>query len=103
MPEHQLTAQIDEYSPSAGRGDSVWESQPTVPFDFQRADRIPKSQLSGMHFLHEHFVRAVVSSLTVSLRSYVSGSLLRVEQLSYADFADALPSPTCMAYLAMQP
>jgi flagellar motor switch protein FliM len=103
MPKHQLSTQIDEYFPSARRGDGARESQPSVPFDFQRADRIPKSQLSGMHFLHEHFVRAVVSSLTVSLRSYVSGSLIRVEQSSYADFADSLPSPTCMAYLAMQP
>lgn len=104
MPKYQLSeGKIDGNFPSADRGDRTRESQTSVPFDFRRPDRIPKSQLSAIHFLHEHFVRAVVSSLTVFLRSYVSGSLIRVEQLSYADFADSLPSPTCMAYLAMEP
>jgi flagellar motor switch protein FliM len=44
-----------------------------------------------------------VSSLTVFLRSYVSGTLVRVEQLPFGDFADSLPSPTCVAFLTMQP
>ena len=102
MPIQLSTRKIDEVSSSAG-GDIAFESQASVPFDFRRSDRIPKSQLSEIHFLHEHFARAVVSSLTVFLRSYVSGNLIRVGELPYADFVDSLPSPTCMVYLAMQP
>jgi flagellar motor switch protein FliM len=104
MSTHQLSAQkIDEYFPSAERGSPAAERQNSVPFDFRRPDRIPKSQLSALHFLHEHFVRSVVSSLTVFLRTCVSGSLVRVEQVPYADFVDSMKSPTCLGYLAMQP
>ena len=104
MPNYQLIAQETEQSvPSADRADRAEEPQASVPFDFRRPDRIPKSQLSAIQFLHEHLVRAVVSSLTVFLRTYVSGNLSSVEQLPYADFVDALRSPTCMAYLAMPP
>jgi flagellar motor switch protein FliM len=104
MPNRQLRAQkIDEYFPPADRGGRAGESQASVPFDFRRPDRIPKSQLSAIHFLPEQFVRAVMSSLTVFLRSYVSGNLIGVEQLPYAEFVDSLPSPTCMVYMAMQP
>src|SRR5579864_5281577 len=73
------------------------------PFDFSRVDRIPASQLAVVHFLHESFVRSVASSLAAYLRSYVSGTLLGVEQLRYAEFAGGLAAPTCMAYVSMRP
>ena len=104
MPNHQLKAQeTEEFFPSADRGDRAEEFQASVPFDFRRPDRIPKSQLNAIQFLNEHLVRAVVSSLTVFLRTYVSGNLSSVEELPFAEFVDALRSPTCMAYLSTQP
>ena len=75
----------------------------TVLFDFRRPDRIPKSLLTSIQFLHEHFVRAIVSTLTVYLRSFVSGSLVGAEQFPYGEFVDSLASPTCVAYMTMQP
>ena len=74
-----------------------------APFDIRRLDRIPKSQVSSIHFLHETFVRNLSSSLTVYLRSFVSGSLISVQQLPYTDFAEALAMPTCLVYLRMDP
>ncbi len=74
-----------------------------VPFDFKRADRIAKSQLRAIHFLHETFVRNLVSSLSAYLRSYLSGNLVTVEQLPYSEFLEALPSPTCMVSLSLRP
>ena len=104
MVRRQLTQQeIDDYFQSAAKGEHGPSDQQLPPFDFRRLDRIAKSQLSALHFLHESFVRSLTSSLSVYLRSYVSGNLISVEQLQYADFADSLPSPTCMVYLTMQP
>ena len=74
-----------------------------VPFDFRRADRISKAQLRAIHFLHETFVRNLISSLSAYLRSYLSGNLVTVEQLPYAEFLEALPSPTCMVSLSLRP
>ena len=72
-------------------------------FDFRRPDRIAKSQLRAIHQLHDNFVRNLVSSLSAYLRSYVIVNLVSVEQLSYAEFLECLPSPTCIASLGLKP
>ena len=76
---------------------------PAVKFDFRRPDRIPKSQVRAIHVLHDTFVRNLVSSLSAFLRSYLTVNLVSVEQLSYAEFLDGLPSPTCIASLGLSP
>src|SRR5580704_18851682 len=76
---------------------------PAAKFDFRRPDRIPKSQVRAIHLLHDTFVRNVVSSLSAYLRSYLTVNLVSVEQLSYAEFLDGLPSPTCMVSLGLNP
>jgi flagellar motor switch protein FliM len=76
---------------------------PAARFDFRRPDRIPKSQVRAIHLLHDTFVRNLVSSLSAYLRSYLTANLVSVEQLSYAEFLDGLPSPTCMVSLGLRP
>jgi flagellar motor switch protein FliM len=76
---------------------------PAVKFDFRRPDRIPKSQVRAIHLLHDTFVRNLVSSLSAYLRSYLTVNLVSVEQLSYAEFLDGLPSPTCIVSLGLSP
>jgi flagellar motor switch protein FliM len=76
---------------------------PAVKFDFRRPDRIPKSQVRAIHLLHDTFVRNLVSSLSAYLRSYLTVNLVSVEQLSYSEFLDGLPSPTCMVSLGLSP
>src|SRR5581483_8587846 len=73
------------------------------PFDFQRADRIAKSQLRSIYFLHENFVRSITSSLSAYLRTYVVVNLVSVQQVSYGEFLDRLPSPSFMACLDLRP
>jgi flagellar motor switch protein FliM len=99
----QLTQQqIDSFFDAASNP-RAGASGGEVPFDFRRLDRIPKSQVSAIHMLHEAFVRSFSSSLTLYLRAFVSGNLISVEQLPYSDFAEALPTPTCLVYLNMDP
>jgi flagellar motor switch protein FliM len=76
---------------------------PAVKFDFRRPDRIPKSQVRAIHLLHDTFVRNLVSSLSAYLRSYLTVNLVSVEQLSYAEFLDGLPSPTCIVSMGLSP
>jgi flagellar motor switch protein FliM len=77
--------------------------EPALRFDFRRPDRIPKSQVRAIHLLHDTFVRNLVSSLSAYLRSYLAVNLVSVEQLSYAEFLDGLPSPTFMVSLGLSP
>ena len=72
-------------------------------YDFRRPDRIAKDQLRAIHLLHENFARALASSLSAYLRAYVAVNLVSVEQLSFMEFTQCLPSPTCMISLGMRP
>lgn len=86
-----------------GGSEAVQDAADVAPFDFGRLDRIPKSQLRALHMVHENFVRNLASSLSAYLRSYVALNLVSLEQISYAEFLEGLASPTCIAYLGLQP
>jgi len=74
-----------------------------VPYDFRRPDRIAKDQLRSIHLLHDNFARNLAASLSAYLRAYVIVNLVSVEQISYAEFLQCLPSPTCLVSLSMKP
>lgn len=74
-----------------------------VPYDFRRPDRISKTQVRAIHMLHDTFVRNLVSSLSAYLRAYLTINLISVEQLSYAEFLEGLPSPTCLVSVGLKP
>lgn len=72
-------------------------------YDFRRPDRIAKDQLRSIHLLHENFARSLASSLSAYLRAYAVVNLVSVEQLSFMEFTQCLPSPSCMVSLGMKP
>src|SRR4051812_27899334 len=72
-------------------------------YDFRRPDRIAKEQLRAIHLLHENFARTLASSLSAYLRAYVMVNLVSVEQLSFLEFSQCLPSPTIITSLSMKP
>ena len=78
-------------------------SKRAVTYDFRRPDRIAKDQLRAIHVLHENFARSVASSLSAYLRAYVAVNLVSVEQLSFMEFSQCLPSPTCLVCLGLHP
>jgi flagellar motor switch protein FliM len=53
--------------------------------------------------LHDSFVRLLTQSLSLTLRSFVSGNVITVEQFSFGEFSARMQSPTCIVYLSMLP
>ncbi len=84
-------------------GQEVDPSKRAQPYDFRRPDRIAKDQLRAIHLLHDNFARSLASSLSAYLRAYVAVNLVSVEQLSFLEFSQCLPSPTCIVTLGMNP
>ncbi len=78
-------------------------SRRAQPYDFRRPDRIAKDQLRAIHVLHENFARSLASSLSAYLRAYAVVNLVSVEQLSFVEFSQCLPSPSCIVSLGMKP
>jgi flagellar motor switch protein FliM len=75
----------------------------TVAYDFRRPDRIPKEQLRAIHLMHDFLARNLASSLGAYLRAYVTVSLVSVEQLSFGEFLQYLPTPTCISNISLTP
>jgi flagellar motor switch protein FliM len=101
---HQLSQQeIDAVFENLEGQKAKNTADQSVRFDFRRLDRIAKPQLRAIHLLHDTFVRNLGSSLSAYLRSYLTVNLVSVEQLSYAEFLEGLPSPTCITSLGLRP
>ena len=99
----QLTQQEIDAVFQKVKGQQDDAKRKAIAFDFRRPDRIAKSQVRAIHMLHENFVRNLGSSLSAYLRSYMTVNLISVEQLSYGEFIEALPSPTCLVSLSLRP
>ncbi len=72
-------------------------------YDFRRPDRIAKDQLRSIHLLHESFARSLSFSLSAYLRAYVVVNLVSVEQLSFREFTQVMPSPSSILCLGLTP
>ncbi len=82
---------------TAGAEEAKVAAKKSFAYDFRRPDRIPKEQLRSIHLLHDFFARNLAGSLGAYLRAYVVVHLVSVEQLSFAEFLQYLPTPTCIA------
>lgn len=78
-------------------------SKKAVPFDFRHPDRISKAQMRAIRALYETFVRNLAPNLSAHLRTYLTVELARVEQMTYTEFLQGLPSPTFLATLGLRP
>lgn len=105
MPTDHVLSQeeVDEVFRNMREPDSVEPTQRPQPYDFRRPDRIAKNQLRSIHLLHEAFARSLASSLSAYLRAYVVVNLVSVEQLSFMEFSQCLPSPSCLVSIGMKP
>ena len=95
---------IDRLFRKSGSAPDRGPSAPSaLSYDFRRPDRIPKEQLRSIHLMHDFLARNLASSLGAYLRAYVSVTLVSVEQLSFNEFLQYLPTPTCLSSIGMKP
>ncbi len=74
-----------------------------LAYDFRRTERLPKDQLHAIRLLHENFGRRLAASLSAYLRAYVVVNLVSMEQISFTEFTQVLPSPTILISLGIKP
>ncbi|HEX3684838.1 MAG TPA: FliM/FliN family flagellar motor switch protein [Bryobacteraceae bacterium] len=90
-------------SPVHPQTSSVPASASAVPYDFRRPDRIPADHLRVIQSVHENFARALGSSLSAYLRTFVSVGSARIERLSFAEFSRRAARPVATVALRMRP
>jgi len=92
-------------------GDSSSESEPTegVPkakvreYDFRTANRFPKEQMRTFHVVFETFSQLFSNRLSSVLRVSCECEILSIEECSYSEFNNSLPSPVVLAVVETPP
>lgn len=73
------------------------------PYDFHRPECVGRDQIRALAGVYEVFARNLGATLSGMLRTIVDVRLVGVDQLTYSDFIQSLPNPTCFATLAAPP
>lgn len=72
-------------------------------YDFRSPDKFSKEQIRTLQMIHENFARRVGSALAAYLRATVQLACVHIEQGSFVDFIQNIPTPSLVAVLRMEP
>lgn len=72
-------------------------------YDFRSPDKFSKEQIRTLQMIHENFARRLTSSLSAFLRATIAVSLVHVEQGSFVDFLQNIPSPSPTTVFRYEP
>jgi flagellar motor switch protein FliM len=81
-----------------GRGQSN-----VVPFDFRRPNKFSRDHVRAFQIVHETFARQLSTVLATTLRAGASSAFDKVEQLTYDEYIRAMPNPSYMVILSLNP
>lgn len=81
----------------------VRPSKPAKLYDFRRPDKFSKEHLRSLRILHESFARMLGSALTSYLSAGVQVRLTMLEQGTYDEYIQSLPTPTVIYVVGLAP
>ena len=73
------------------------------PYDFKTANRFPKEQIRTMSIAFQSYSQLMSNRLTAILRTSVECELLSVEEMSFNEYNNSLPSPVILLIFRVQP
>ena len=79
------------------------DSLSVKPYDFRLANRFPKEQIRTINIVMQNFVQLLASYFTTALHSTSEIELLSIEELTFYEFNNALPSPLVLAVVSSPP
>ena len=79
------------------------QQRPAKLYDFRRPDKFSKEHLRSLRILHESFARMLGSALTSYLSAGVHVRLTMLEQGTYDEYIQSLPTPTVIYVVGLAP
>lgn len=107
LTQDEINALLSATSSSPG----VPEEEPTVTstsakhvriYNFRHPDKFSKSHLSTMELIYEGFSRHLKAALFIYVRQSINFSLASVEQQSFEEYLDSLPTPSSLITFSMK-
>src|SRR5215207_3641438 len=103
MPDEEDASDAAEILLGAQAPVPVSQNRPAKLYDFRRPDKFSKEHLRSLRILHESFARMLGSSLTSYLSAGVQVRLTMLEQGTYDEYIQSLPTPTVIYVVGLAP
>lgn len=81
----------------------VEELQQVRVYDFRTANKFSKEQMRMLNFIYESYAGRLGTFLSGSLRARCDVELVSIEEQTFSEFSNSLPSPAFIAILNMPP
>lgn len=72
-------------------------------YDFRRPSKLNRGHVRKLHMTYETFCRQFTTILTSTVRVFSLVELVAVEQMSYVDYIESLPTPSFLALTSIEP
>lgn len=73
------------------------------PYDFRTANKFPKEQLKTLNFIYDNYAQRLNSYLSGTLRTACEAEVVSIEEQTFSEFNNSLPTPVLLAILHMPP
>lgn len=108
MSEILSQAEIDELLNAISSGTDAAEAEvdkgPNVKsYDFKTANRFTKDQMRSLEMVFDGYAQMIANQVTNILRVPCECSVLSLEEMSYSEFNNSLPSPVVLCLFSAVP
>jgi|AGTN01.2.fsa_nt_gi flagellar motor switch protein FliM len=103
-------SEIDELLSALASGESTPqegltedESKLIRSYDFRTANKFSKDQMRTLHFIYENFASRLSTYLSGTLRTICEVDVLSIEEQTFAELSNSMPTPVIVSIIAMPP
>lgn len=79
------------------------EANTVKPYNFRTANKFPKEQIRMLHFIFDNYAGRLSTYLSGTLRAMCDVEIVSIEEQTFAEFNNSLPTPVFIAILNMHP
>jgi flagellar motor switch protein FliM len=73
------------------------------PYDFRVANKFSKDQMRTLHFIYDNFASRLSTYLSGNMRAICEVEVLSIEEQSFAELSNSMPTPVIIAVIGMSP
>ena len=99
----ELLSALTSGSDAGVSAEEIEETQEVRPYDFRTANKFSKDQMRTLHFIHETLANRLSTYLSGTLRAVCEVEVISIEEQSFSEFSNSMPSPVIVAIVNMPP
>ncbi len=81
----------------------VEDTQAIKKYDFRTANKFSKEQMRTLHFIYDNFASRLSTYLSGTLRAICEAEVISIEEQSFAELSNSMPSPVVVTIISMPP